>query len=185
MSREGKADAGRASFGPGVEFHGDLTAALLLHLCTGGPWGSCGCAGKSDSPSSFAGACPFGEPPHSSFSKRRRAGAGSRFSRKAGLFSSPGAFRTPGRNAPIWPARASCVPCPKFSPGVRCGVPLGLLSHSGRRFNVGPVARAVNPGGAPSAARKGEFRSSSGCRASGAPSRPRAACSVPYKTGQS
>jgi hypothetical protein len=60
-----------------------------------------------------------------------------------------------------------------------------LLSHSGRRFNVGPVARAVNPGGAPSAARKGEFRSSSGCRDSGAPSRPRAACSVPCKTGQS
>jgi hypothetical protein len=107
------------------------------------------------------------------------------FSRKAGFVPSPGAFRTSGRNAHIWPARASCVPCPKFSPGVRCGVPLRLLSHSGRRFNVGPVARAVNPGGAPSAARKGKSRSSSGCRNSGAPSRPRAACSVPCRAGQS
>jgi hypothetical protein len=52
-------------------------------------------------------------------------------------------------------------------------------------FNVGPVARGVNPGGAPSAARKGEFRSSSGCRDSRAPSRPRAAGSVPCKAGQS
>jgi hypothetical protein len=63
--------------------------------------------------------------------------------------------------------------------------PLGCCSHSGQMFNVGLVAMAVNPGGAPSVARKDKFRSSSGCRNSGVPSRPRAACSIPCKAGQS
>jgi hypothetical protein len=128
----------------------------------GTPWGTCECTEKLVDPSNFGGAWRFEESPQSPSSNRRRAGAGSRSSRNAALFSFLGAFRPLGRGAPSWSARASCCPWPRVSPGVRSGVPLGLLSHSGRRFNVGPVARAVNPGGAPSAARNGEFRSRSG-----------------------
>jgi hypothetical protein len=72
-----------------------------------------------------------------------------------------------------------------FSPKVRCGVLLGLPSHSGRRPNAGPSPRAVNAGGAPSAARNGEARSSSGRRDSEAPIWPPAARSTPRKAGQS
>jgi hypothetical protein len=72
-----------------------------------------------------------------------------------------------------------------LSSKVRCGVPLGLPSHSGRSLNAGPSARTVNAGGAPSAARNGEVRSSSGRCGSGCLIWPSAARSVPRKADQS
>jgi hypothetical protein len=74
---------------------------------------------------------------------------------------------------------------PMLLPKVRCGVPLGLPSHSGRSFNAGPSARTVNAGGAPSAVRNGEVRSSSGRRGSGGLIWPSAARSAPHKANQS
>jgi hypothetical protein len=72
------------------------TSLLLCSftICAGSPWGRCGCAGKSDCPSSFAGAWRSGEPPYSSPSNQRRAGAGSHF------FAKPGCSLPLTRSAP-------------------------------------------------------------------------------------
>jgi hypothetical protein len=153
-------------------------------ICAGTTDGICRCIREPFKPSALGGVwCPK-ESFQSSPPIRKRAGGVSRSSCSAALSSS-------GVISPSWHGprrgfrRTSGRLRSMLLPKVRCGVPIGLPSHFGRSFNAGPSARTVNAGGAPSTARNGEVRSSSGCRGSGGLIWPSAARSAPRKADQS
>jgi hypothetical protein len=150
----------------------------------GTPRGTCGCTGKLVDPSNFGGAWRFGESPQSPSSNRSRAGAGSRSSRNAGLSSSLGASRPLGRCAQL--VRSGVLlPVAKGPSGSALRCTPWVAEPLRSKVQRWPRSKGRESWRSSFGCAERRVRSSSGRRRSGAPSRPRAAGSVPCRVGQS